>query len=266
MMDRSIVIDATAFSENLWPKLARFVPGNRQVPPSFGGHEFIVHAGKEFGITRADHARAPIHVLVYEFLWDAVRVGILVPTNMSPMGALPFQNYSFCFTAFGETWRKTVGNGAGAFSDSLAGELRAVAPDLGDEAVTFVRDAQRAHRAGLGRAAMFLLGLMSETLLADLFEAGSVSSKVVQKASKKQPGKAFALQDDVKTALEALEPKPLSKGFANEWAALVGTMRDYRNKCAHDAAFEPSNSEVHTALFMLPRLFELSQLGLSALK
>lgn len=254
------------FEAELWPTLrnAELATSNRD---DFATHWFVFKLGGQWGLKTGGDAAPEFHILAYEFLWEAVRCGILIPTSITGHAVSPpFSACKFSFTVFGKHWRERGEDTVNPFADDFEASILHIAPDFEGEPITLLTEARRAHKAGLRRASMFLLGLMNEDLLSSLFDVGFQAGTVTSKATLRQPGKAWAMQEDVHDALARAEPNVLAKGFAAGWSSLVGSLRESRNQCAHEANYQPSAHEIYSALFMLPRLAKLTHAAHVVLK
>jgi hypothetical protein len=257
-------VDPEDFRAALWPSLQTMELGKWVNDNGWGVHVFVTQACRQWGARTGTDVPNSLHYIAHEFLWDAVRVGLLVPTHVNGSGGTPYGNVSFNFTEAGNQWRDASDDTLNPFAQDFERELLKSAPIMQEEPIALVTEARLAYKSGLRRASLFLLGLMNEDLVAHLFDAGTKSKRIVPKAAKGRSPQAWAIQQDVHDALTKLEGSSIEKGTAAAWDALVHTLRNYRNRCAHESNYLPSANEVYAALFMLPSLAEKTQAAHSA--
>jgi hypothetical protein len=181
-------------------------------------------------------------------VWEHVRCGLLTPLQTQFSIVAPIEPV-FYFTDAGESWLRGTLT-ANPFAPEYIKALLTKAPVFKGEPALVYTEALKAKSAGLLRASMILLGLSAENMVANVFDEGVKTGKVVDDQAHSRRYAAFAVQADVEAAIQRLEDaKAISKGDTMKWTLAATAYREMRNDCAHDAKYQPNPFEVETGFF-----------------
>ncbi|MBK8205899.1 MAG: hypothetical protein IPK87_03785 [Planctomycetes bacterium] len=234
---------------------------------SFSARWFGGQVARQVGIEQTvGEGDSDLVVVTADFLWNYVRLGILRPVSVAGGDKSAYDNSKFYFTPEGLHWQRQPFDSTSPFATDFETALKAECSIIQGEPCVLMIEARRAFQTGLRRACLFLVGLLNEDVTDKLFDAGLESGGVKDTNAKANRFLAFAKQRDVFEGMLAQQKAGnLSPGVADEWDALATAIRNYRNECAHSAAYIPDQSTVHSALFMLPRMARTAQAGFDAL-